>query len=223
MSPVTLWQKICAGIFILFVATIWIFFSVSLSNSPKGNPYYTLLEESVRGLTPGALVCYNGIEIGKVSKISNDFTNNKVRVDMLITKPDVKIFQDLRENGQTIPGTRAQLVTSFVTGIQYINLTGGSSIQYPVLNAGNLILAEDTDFGKLSKRVNSITSNLESVLSLKNLENIVAILENFNRFSQRLPLEMSEDVENSLLHRIKKILDNIENMTGKDNQNQRRD
>lgn len=213
MSPVTLWQKICAGLFLVLAVATWIFMSVVLAGPQGGRYYHAILDESVRGLAPGSLVCYNGIEIGKVSKVSNDFTCNKVRVDFAITDATTQIFAATQKEGKKKHGTRAQLVTSFVTGIQYIDLTGGQT-GYPPLPEHSQIPAMDTDFAKLSKKVGDIVENLEEIFTPQTLDNLRSVMVNLNKFSQHLNDDVVGDGPDTIVYKVKRILDNVDSLSG---------
>jgi ABC-type transporter Mla subunit MlaD len=213
MSPVTIWQKICAGLFLVLAVSVWIFMSIVLSGPQGGRHYYTILGESVRGLSPGSLVCFNGIEIGKVTKVSNDFTINKVRVDFAVTEATAQIFADFKEGNKTKPGTKVQLITSFVTGIQYVDLTGGFA-NYPLLPDNSQILSMDTDFAKLSKQVGGIVANLEEIFTPQSLENLRDVMVNLNKFSQHLNDDVMGDGPATVLQKLKKILDNMDSLSG---------
>jgi ABC-type transporter Mla subunit MlaD len=186
--------------------------NVALSGSQSGRKYYTLLDQSVRGLTPGSLVCYNGIAVGKVARVTNDFTVNKVCVEMLVTTPQIKIFDDLAAPEGKKTGTRIQLVTSFVTGLQYLDLSGGF-VDYPELPEKSLIPSVDTNFDKIAKKVDKIAENLDM-----HLENFYGFLANLNKISQSVNENIVSENPQSVLSKIKKILDNLESLSGEANQ-----
>ncbi|HXW84883.1 MAG TPA: MlaD family protein [Candidatus Binataceae bacterium] len=78
--------------------------------------YQTIFKGSVSGLLPGAAVELNGVDVGRVADVNlTDDSPPKVRVDLEV-KPNTPIYKD----------TVAQLAGNFVTGIQFIQLTGGS-------------------------------------------------------------------------------------------------
>ena len=104
MGPVSLLQKVCAGLFVLLTTGVWLFFSIILSGDEIGREYHLYLYQSVRGLAPSSLVCYNGIPVGKVKSIRNDFERKEVQVNIVITEPDVKIYDDV-----TIPARKGHL------------------------------------------------------------------------------------------------------------------
>ena len=79
--------------------------------------YIILFEESVSGLLPGAAVEYQGVTIGTVETLQlTQETPPRARVRIAL-QPGTPIRQD----------RMALLIGSFVNGIRYIELTGGSS------------------------------------------------------------------------------------------------
>lgn len=217
MSPVTLWQKICAGLFVTLAVGVWVFINIALSGPQGGRSYHTFLKESVRGLAPGSLVCLNGITIGKIASVSNDFKINAVKVNMLITDLNAQIFGDLEKDGKQETGTRAQLITSFVTGIQYIDLNGGCS-DCPVLPENNTIPAIDTSFTRFSNKIEGIVAKVESLLNPQTLANIEGILANVNGFTHNLNENVVGKTSDTLVSKAHKVLDNLEKISGENQQ-----
>lgn len=224
MSPVTTGQKIGAGIFVVLAIAVWIYMNITLAGSPEGRNYYALFSETVKGLAPSSLVCYNGIAVGKVKEISNDFSTNRVRIDMIITEPNVKIFADFKKPNK--PGTRAFLVTSFVTGLQYINLSGGVpeeilvkmrtnkdiDLQKYELPEGKEIIAEYS--GGIMDKFDQIADKAEQVLSPTNLHSVETFLANLDRLSFNFNQQLFEDQENGVVPKLQKITRNLEEISG---------
>lgn len=208
MAPVTVAQKIFAGIFVLLAIAVWVFMSITIEGKPGGLKYYTFIKEPVKGLAPSSVVHYNGIPVGKVTKITNDFRNNQVRVDFLITKPDIEIFDDLKTNEGIKPGTRAMLVRSWVTGIQHIDMTGGF-FGYPALREQSLIPSQPAFLTQVTENSNKILTNIEELTSPQKLHNIHNILANLEKISAHTDERIFG--EHGILTKIEAILKNIEN------------
>lgn len=223
MAPVTLAQKVAAGIFVVLVVLTWIYFSISIEGTPSGQKFYILFDEAVKGLTPSSLTYYNGIPIGKVTKISNEFGTNQVRVEILITEKGVKIFGDLKTSEGVKPGTRALLVRYFVTGIQYIDMTGGSA-EHPLLTDGSVIPSEPLELQKWAKNadkmlgdVQVILENIEAATSPERLAPLYDTLSNLALLSENVNKHLSGDDPHNILWRLNKIMDNLERLTGEEN------
>lgn len=215
MTPVTTMQKVFAGIFVMLAISVWLFMSISLSGGDSGKKYYTLISESVRGLAPSSLVCFNGIPVGKVAKVSNNFKLNKVRVDMVITDKDTMIFGDFKTDKGVKKGTRVRLVTSFVTNMQYIDMTGGYK-SYPVLKSGSLIpQVKESNFDAITSNAEKITQKITRVLSGKNLKNIEGIIKNLNLILTNANKNIFHK-EASIVAQVSTILSNIEKISGKE-------
>ena len=134
------------------------------------NTYQAVIKESVAGLNVDAPVKYLGVDVGKVSRIEIDPRNSQqVRLHFLIDR-GTPIKQD----------SLAVLKTQGLTGIAYIELSGGSAGSQPLL-AGADGVAPTIPF-KLS-----LGARLENVLT--------NVLANVDRTSNNLNAVF--DAENS--------------------------
>jgi phospholipid/cholesterol/gamma-HCH transport system substrate-binding protein len=103
--------------------------------------YFVIFKGSVSGLSPGAAVELNGVQVGKVTSV--DLTNDsppRVRVDLEV-QPRTPIYQD----------TVAQLSGNIVTGIQFIELTGGSR-QSGMLGEDEAIRSSESSFSDIRRQ-----------------------------------------------------------------------
>ena len=99
---------------ILLIGVLWLAGSRFLRPVDR---YHVIFNGSVSGLSPGAAVELNGVQVGKVTTVNlTDDSPPRVDVDIEV-KPNTPIYQD----------SVAQLTGNFVTGIQFIELTGGRS------------------------------------------------------------------------------------------------
>jgi phospholipid/cholesterol/gamma-HCH transport system substrate-binding protein len=123
-------------------------------NQKKYDTYLAIENESVAGLTVNALVKYNGVDVGKVSKISLDpITPQRVRLELLI------------EHGTPIKvDTMATLKTQGLTGIAYVELSGGDIHSPLLLASGNSPYPEIKTIPSLSTRLESLLSNVVAKL-----------------------------------------------------------
>lgn len=213
MGPVTIWQKISAGIFVALITGVWLFFNITLSGEEEGRQYHVFIDQSVRGLAPSSLVCFNGIPVGKVLTIKNDFKRNKVRIDVLITDPGVKVSADITpkdEKGnvkeeEIEEGTRGQLVTYLFTGLQYIDLHGGYET-YPDLKEGEEIPIIKTGF----------QAKVDEFLSDENRQHIQNIITNVDKITYNLNHTFFESDTSSLSGKVGNILTNVERLSGEE-------
>lgn len=132
--------------------------------------YVAYMNESVSGLNLNARVKYRGVEVGQVRLISLDKTNpEQVRLEFAIER-GIPIKQD----------TIATLKSQGLTGIAFIELSGGSSASpllepkrlppYPVIRTGASLM------GRLDNALSSLLNNLN-----KTTENLNALLDEENR------------------------------------------
>ncbi len=99
---------------VLVAAVLWL--SAGLGGKQAMDPYQAVIQESVAGLNVDAPVKYLGVDVGKVSRIGIDPQNSQqVRLHFLIER-GTPIQQD----------SQAVLKTQGLTGIAYVELSGGS-------------------------------------------------------------------------------------------------
>lgn len=152
----------------LVAAVLWL--AAGLGGQQAMNTYQAVIKESVAGLNVDAPVKYLGVDVGKVSRIEIDPRNSQqVRLHFLIDR-GTPIKQD----------SLAVLKTQGLTGIAYIELSGGSAGSQPLL-AGADGVAPTIPF-KLS-----LGARLENVLT--------NVLANVDRTSNNLNAVF--DAENS--------------------------
>jgi phospholipid/cholesterol/gamma-HCH transport system substrate-binding protein len=112
-------DRIKAGVFVLVSVTL-LFASVALIAGLRlfksTKTYYVLFSESVTGLESSSTVRYNGVPVGRVSDIGfapEDFPKIRVTIEV---QPDTPIRWS----------TRAMLKPQGITGIYYVDLSGGA-------------------------------------------------------------------------------------------------
>lgn len=79
------------------------------------NPYLFITSESASGISPGSVVKYRGVEVGRVSSLR------------LENAEQVRIGLDIEKGTPIKTDTRASIATQGVTGLAFIELTGGSN------------------------------------------------------------------------------------------------
>lgn len=131
--------------------------------------YLAIEDESVAGLNLNAPVKYNGVDVGKVRKIELD-TVNPNRVNLLFA---------IEQGTPVKEDTIAVLKTQGLTGIAYVELTGGhrdsppleaqAGEAYPVIpSAPSLMVRLDSAISTLLTNVNGTSANLGALLDENN-------------------------------------------------------
>ena len=136
----------------------------------KYDLYLALEDESVAGLNPNAPVKYNGVDVGKVRQIHLD-PDNPERVILLFA---IERGTPIKED------TVAVLKTQGLTGIAYVELSGGARDAPPLrTTAGNEYPVIRTKPSLSARLENVITNVLAKLDSTSN--NINAVLSDENR------------------------------------------
>lgn len=144
----------------LVAGVLWL--AAGLGGQKTMAPYQAFILESVAGLNIDAPVKYLGVDVGKVSQIVIDPNNpQQVRLSFLIT-PGTPIKQD----------SWAVLKTQGLTGIAYVELSGGSAQAAPLV-AGSNGEPPTIPFKP------SLTARLENVLT-NVLSNVDRVSNNLN-------------------------------------------
>ncbi|MBL8424529.1 MAG: MCE family protein [Candidatus Accumulibacter phosphatis] len=132
--------------------------------------YLAIVDESVAGLNADAPVKYNGVDVGKVRQIRLD-PGNPQQVNLLFA---IERGTPIRED------TVAVLKTQGLTGIAYIELSGGTRDSPPLLAAAGSDYPVIRTKPSLGARLdNLLTTVLTKLDSLSN--NVNAILSDANR------------------------------------------
>jgi len=161
----------------------------------KYAPYLAVVNESVSGLNLNAPVKYNGVDVGKVEVIRLDPEN-----------PERVILLFAIERGTPIKtDTVAILKTQGLTGITYVDLSGGARNSPPLrIVAGNKYPVIRTEPSLVARLENVLTSVLAKLDSTSN--NINAILSDENQSAFKHALADIADVAHTIAQR-KEALD----------------
>lgn len=141
-------------------------------------------EGSVVGLTRGGSVLFNGIKVGSVNSLELDPSNPG------------KVFAglQLRSDTPVKPDTSATLSYTGLTGVAYIELSGGSadadnitgSDLKPILTASPSAFQDlVTGATAIMKRADTVLSKIENVIDLGG-PSVIATIENAKTFSAAL-------------------------------------
>lgn len=164
-----------------FIVMIWL--SVGLS-SKTYDQYLVYVKESVSGLSVKAPVKYSGVDVGFVESIS-------------LRKSDpsqVRLLLSVERNVPITISTRAELDSQGLTGIGYIELTGGkdgepllkayAGQEYPVIpSEPSLMFRLDAVLDHLSGNIDEITNGIKQIFDRENTQNLREAIQNMNQIS----------------------------------------
>lgn len=193
----------------LFVAVllagslIFMYWLSKSSGHQQYNYYHVYMTESVSGLSTDASVKYIGVDVGKVTQVDINPLNS-VQVALLL---------QIREGIPIKIDTKASLRFYGVTGLAFIELTGGGK-ESPLLlpnHKGDIpvIMESASTFSNIEKTLNELAANsatvlhkIEQLLSVDNLNNVNFILQQtktlLSDFQQYQP-DITNLIENGLV------------------------
>lgn len=185
------------GIFVLVLATaligglLWL--GSGKSYRTQYDTYRTYMKESVSGLNVNAPVRYRGVEIGRVQKIALAPDNvEQVQLTLGIVR-GTPIKTD----------TVALLQTHGLTGLTYIELSGGSrdapelekqpGEDYPVIGTGpSLMTRLDTSVSALLENLNKTSQNINALLDEENRKSVRHTLADIESLTHALAARQGE-------------------------------
>jgi phospholipid/cholesterol/gamma-HCH transport system substrate-binding protein len=161
-------EKVRLGMFLLIssgLLAIVIFSMIGQRLFIKKVAYFTRLDESVSGLELGTPVKQNGVEVGNILAISTDSSDIKRSIVRFEVKKGTPMKTDMT----------ASMGSYGITGLKYIEITGGSysAADVPV---GGEVKSELSILGKLTLRADSIALKVDHLLG-----NIIGITESQNK------------------------------------------
>jgi phospholipid/cholesterol/gamma-HCH transport system substrate-binding protein len=137
--------------------------------------YYVYMVESVSGLTSEASVKYRGVDVGIVEKMGLNPKNSE----------EVELLLKLKHGTQIKVDTRATLKSFGMTGLAFVELTGGRK-DAPLLARGDtipIIPAAPSTYARLDESLTVLAGKLaraldkiDQLLSEQNLQNVADIL-----------------------------------------------
>jgi phospholipid/cholesterol/gamma-HCH transport system substrate-binding protein len=170
------------GLFVIALGAAWLVISLWLTLGDfrtQYTTYHVYMDESVSGLYMDAPVKYRGVEIGKVREIKlNPRVPDQVQLTLAI-ESSVPIKAD----------TIAVLTVQGLTGIAFVDLTGGSldapllaaqqGEEFPVITSGPSFFSRlDMSGTELIANLNVLTNRLVSMLDADGRESLRGILVN---------------------------------------------
>lgn len=179
------------GIFVLVLGSaliagiLWIASGGSMQT--RYDLYRAVEDESVAGLNVNAPVKYNGVDVGKVKRITLD-QKNPQRVHLLLA---IERGTPIKED------TVAVLKIQGLTGIAYMELDGGALTapplrakpgeQYPVIKTKPSLSARlETILSNVLSKLDSTTNNINAILSDENRKAVSSSLADIATFTNTL-------------------------------------
>jgi len=173
------------GVFLL--ALVFVLWMSKSSVDRKFNDYEIDFTEAVTGLSTGGLVQYNGIKVGEVIRLHLAAADPRKVVAIVRLDANAPVRQD----------TRAKLGLQGVTGLAFIQLSGGAPGSPPLLPTAEhpipIIPSEESALSKLLASgsdvvtsVNDMLLRLNQILSDDNVKRISSTLEHVEQLSGSL-------------------------------------
>lgn len=192
------------GLFVILLGGAWLAISLWMTLGDFSSQYTTYrvyMDESVSGLYVDAPVKYRGVEIGKVHSLK---LNPEVPGQVQLTL-DIESSVPIKED------TIAVLTVQGLTGIAFVDLTGGSlespllqstdDESYPVINTAPSFFSRlDTSGTELIAKLNMVSNSLAKVLDAEGAHTLSQILANINEITgafARRQAELEQGVLNA--------------------------
>jgi len=179
------------GAFVLTLTSVAIAAALWLASggafTRQFDPYLAILDESVAGLNLNAPVKFNGVDVGQVRSIDLDPAN----------PARVRLVFDIAHGTPIKVDTLAVLKTQGLTGIAYVELSGGSPSSANLVAAAGALYPEIRTKPSLSARLENVltsvlakldqtSSTIDAVLSEENRKALSSTLANVAQLSQTL-------------------------------------
>jgi len=179
------------GAFVLVLGAAFIGFTLWLSSGKSYttayDTYLSYMNDSVAGLNINAPVRYRGVEVGRVRKI--ELAPGNVE--------QVQLTLDIERGTPVKTDTVAVLQTQGLTGLAFVELTGGGrnspplektpGAKYPVIKAGPSLLTRlDTAVTSLLTNLNKTSENLNALLDADNRRAVKKTLADLQKLASTL-------------------------------------
>jgi phospholipid/cholesterol/gamma-HCH transport system substrate-binding protein len=189
-------HHVLIGAFALAVVVCGVLFALWLAKTSINRQYHyydIVFTEAVTGLSKGSTVQYNGIQVGEVSQLKLDPKDPRKVLARIQVAADTPIKTD----------TRAKLGLLGLTGVAFVQLTGGapdsaplmptSSDPVPVIqsesSALTALLSSGTD---VVTSLNGILDRLGKIVSSQNVDRINHTLANIDKTTSALAAERDD-------------------------------
>jgi phospholipid/cholesterol/gamma-HCH transport system substrate-binding protein len=189
-------HHVLIGAFTLVVVALLLLFALWLGKTSLNRQYHyydIVFTEAVTGLSKGSPVQYNGIQIGEVSQLKLDPKDPRKVVARIQIAADTPIKTD----------TRAKLGLLGLTGVAFVQLTGGAPSSQPLMPTTDdpvpVIKSESSALTKLLESggdvvtsLNMILDRLGHIVSQQNVDRINSTLKNINQTTSTLASERED-------------------------------
>jgi len=163
-------EKVRAGIFVLVSIGLLVLIVVLVAGLRIFKSTKTQIvrfEESVTGLEVSSIVRYQGVPVGRVASIG--FAPDEF--------PKIDVVVELDPTTPVKTDTRATLKPQGITGLNYIDLSGGSA-HAPLLPEGGTIVADQSTLFQLVKSLEDMTGLVQDVSRIaKTVDRLIATNE----------------------------------------------
>lgn len=189
-------HHVLIGAFTLVVVVLVLLFALWLGKTSLNRQYHyysIVFTESVTGLSKGSPVQYNGIQIGEVSQLKLDPHDPRKVLARIQVAADTPIKVD----------TRAKLGLLGLTGVAFVQLTGGAPSSKSLMPTPEdpvpEIKSESSALTKLLSSgsdvvtsLNGILDRLGKIVSEQNVNRINGTLESINKTTSALAAERGD-------------------------------
>ena len=189
-------HHVLIGAFTLVVVALIVLFALWLAKTSINRQYHyyaIVFTESVTGLSKGSPVQYNGIQVGEVSQLKLDPKDPRKVLARIQVAADTPIKTD----------TRAKLGLLGLTGVAFVQLTGGAPSSQPLVPTSTdpvpIIRSEASALSALLSSgsdvvtsLNVILDRLSNVVSQQNVQRINTTLENISQTTSGLAAERDD-------------------------------
>ncbi len=162
---------ILATIFLLLFA-LW---AAKFSSDRNWRQYEVIFSEPVTGLTEGGGVQYNGISVGTVDNLSLAPDDARKVIALLKIKADTPVKVD----------TRAKLSQQGITGVPFIQLTGGSpeaaQLEPDESRDIPIIRTEPSALQNIADTANRLVARMDQLISEDNIAKISATIDHLEQ------------------------------------------
>ena len=173
-------HHVLIGAFTLLVIAAAVVFALWLAKTSVSRQYHyyeIVFTESVTGLSKGGAVQYNGIQVGEVSQLSLDSNDPRKVIARVRLAADTPVKTD----------TRAKLGLLGLTGVAFIQLSGGKPDSPPLLpTPDNPVPRIPSESSALSQLLSSGTDIVTSLNGILAKANAILSQENVDRINRTL-------------------------------------
>lgn len=180
--------------------------------------YKIYLDESIAGLNIESSIKYKGLDVGAVKNIKIN-PNNSEQMELLV---------EIQAGTPIKTDTVAVLEAQGITGLKYVNLTGGlkdspllkqTSDEIPVIQSKLSFFGALGDSAEdITQKVNLVLDKINYLLNEKNLQNIEGVIENTNSITKNLDSTISNMEEKlvNTLNTLETTLAQIQTLVNED-------